>query len=88
MDMRMLMLQLLDGQKEFFANGFATLGAVQDKAEKVVNDVVNQAGWVPAVGKGALKDWYSLVRKSRDDMKKAIDDGYAQARSCVGAALE
>ncbi len=87
MDMRMMMLQLIDGQKAFFANGFATLDAMQDGAEKTVNDVMNQALCMPAVSKGALNDWYSLVRKSRDDMRKSIDDAYIQARGSVGAAL-
>lgn len=87
MDMQELMLRLLDLQKASFANGFAALDTIQDETERVANDFMDQAGWVPAVSKGALKDWFSLVRKSRNDLKKAIDDGYAHMGGHISSAL-
>jgi hypothetical protein len=88
MDIRALMLQMVSLQKASFDNGFAALATIQDEAERLTSDFMDQAGWVPSASKGMLKEWFSLVRKSRDDFKKAIDDGYTQMGGYLNTSFQ
>jgi hypothetical protein len=88
MDIRALMLQMVGLQKASFDNGFDALATIQDEAERITSDYTNQAGWVPSVGKGMLKEWFGLVRKSRYDFKKAVDDGYAQMGGYIDSSIQ
>jgi hypothetical protein len=88
MDIRALMLQMVSLHKASFDNGFAALATIQDEAERITSDYMDQAGWITSVGKGMLKEWFSLVRKGRNDFKKAIDDGYTQVGGYINTSIQ
>lgn len=88
MDIRALMLQVVSLQKSSFDNGFEALATVHDEAERITNDFLDQAVWMPSVSKGVMKDWFGMVRKGRNDFKKAIDDGYDQMGGYIDSAFQ
>ncbi len=87
MDMKTMALQMVDLQKAAFDNGYETIITLQDQAEKVLNAFMDQTGWFPAEGKGALLECTNMYKKGRDDFKKAIDDGFDQLEGYVSSSL-
>jgi len=88
MDIRALMLQMVNLQKASFDNGFAAFSTIQEEAERITSDYMDQARWVPSIGKGMMKEWFGLVRRSRDDFKKAVDDGYTKVGGYIITSLQ
>ena len=86
MDMKTMALQMIDLQKVAFDNGYETIVTLQDQAEKVLNAFMDQTGWFPAEGKGALLEWTTMYKKGRDDFKKAIDDGFDQLQRYISSS--
>lgn len=88
MDIRALMLQMVGMQKATFDNGFAAIATIQDEAERITYDLMDQAGWIPSVSKGMMREWFSMVKKSRNDFKRVVDDAYSQMGGYVNSSLQ
>ena len=69
--------QLIEVQKTTLDNAFDAMVALQDQAEKMTTNLVDQAVWIPADGKKALGEWIGVLKQGRDNLKKALDEGYA-----------
>lgn len=68
--------QTLGFQKTIFENSFNAMIMVQDQTEKMVNSYLDQLPWVTDDGKKSLQNSIGLAKKTRDDFKKAVEDGY------------
>lgn len=68
--------QTLGFQKTIFDNSFNAMIMVQDQTEKMVNSYLDQLPWVTEDGKKSLQTTISMAKKTRDDFKKAVEDGY------------
>lgn len=68
--------QTLGFQKTIFENSFNAMIMVQDQTEKMVNSYLDQLPWVTDDGKKSLQNSIDLAKKTRDDFKKAVEDGY------------
>lgn len=68
--------QTLGFQKTIFENSFNAMTMVQDQTEKMVNGYLDQLPWVTEDGKKSLQTSIDLAKKTRDDFKKAVEDGY------------
>lgn len=68
--------QTLGFQKTIFENSFNAMIMVQDQTEKIVHSYLDQLPWVTADGKKSLQTSIDLAKKTRDDFKKAVEDGY------------
>jgi hypothetical protein len=88
MDMKNMALQMVDVQKTAFDSGYETLVALQDQAEKVLNTLVDQSGWFPSEGKGALSEWMGMYKRERDDFKRALDDGFDHLGVTIASSFE
>ena len=88
MDMKNIALQIVDLQKTAFDSGYETLVALQDQAEKVLNALVDQTGWFPSEGNGALSEWMGMYKRERDDLKKAFDDGFDHLSFTIASSFE
>jgi hypothetical protein len=88
MDIRAFIIKMVGMQKASFDNGFAALETIQYESERITNDFMDKAGWVPSVSKGMMREWFGLVKKGRDDFKKAIDSGYAQVGGYIDTAFQ
>lgn len=68
--------QIIDFQRAAFENYFSTLVMLQDQTEKLLRPFVDN---VPGMGdekKAFINQWTTQYKKSRDEFKKAIDNGY------------
>ncbi len=70
--------QMIGFQKTVFDNSFNAMAVVQDQTESMVNNFIGQFPWVTQEGKKQMDETYAYTKKSREDFKKAVDDGYAQ----------
>ena len=70
--------QTLEFQKTMFDNSFNAMTMVQDQTEKMVNDSLDQLPWVTAEGKKTLQTSVDMAKKTRDDYKKAVDEGFSK----------
>jgi hypothetical protein len=70
--------QTLEFQKTMFDNSFNAMTMVQDQTEKMVNDSLDQLPWATAEGKKTLQTSVDMTKKTRDDYKKAVDEGFSK----------
>ncbi len=86
MDMRTIMLQMIDLQKASFDNGYEAIVTVQDQTEKAANTLMGQAAWLPSESRGVLKEWFGMLKKGREDFKKVFDEGYDHIGGYINSA--
>ncbi|HOJ13458.1 MAG TPA: hypothetical protein PLS81_01085 [Deltaproteobacteria bacterium] len=70
--------QALQFYKATFDNGYSTMVMLQDQAEKIVRNLMDQAPWMNADARRILDQWIDTYKKGREEFKKAMDDGYAK----------
>lgn len=85
MDQKKIIKQTLDFNRNVFNNGFNALVVLQDHAERACNNALENANWIPKEGKNTLGEWISSCKKGRDTVKKAVNDGFQQLESVLGA---
>ena len=73
--------QMIDVQKESFDNLFSATAMIQDQAENILLTFVQNMPGMNNGGSEVVNQWISVYKKSRDDFKKAVDDGYAKVES-------
>jgi hypothetical protein len=76
-----IMKQMIDVQKESFDNLFSATAMIQDQAEKLLITFVQSMPGMNNGGSEVVSQWISVYKKSRDDFKKVVDDGYAKVES-------
>lgn len=76
MDQKETFRQMVDFNKKAFDNTFSALVMFQDQSEKMFMGMLEQATWLPADGKKAVAEWVKTYKKSREDFRKAVDDGF------------
>ncbi len=75
--------QMIGFQKTVFDNSYSTMVFVQDKTEIMMNDIFKQMPWVTEEGKKPMQAVTETVKKSREDFKKVVDDGYTKLEDMV-----
>ncbi|MGB3211015.1 MAG: hypothetical protein WBB19_09955 [Desulforhopalus sp.] len=70
--------QTLAFQKTIFENSFNAMVMAQDQTEKMTSSYLDQLPWVTEENKKSLKTTTDMVKKARDDFKKAVDEGYSK----------
>jgi hypothetical protein len=73
MDQKILFKQMIDFQKTTFDNSFSAMTALQEQGEKMVGMFLEQANWLPAEGKKAIRDWTDAYNKGRLEFKKNVE---------------
>lgn len=63
-------------QKTLFENTFNALAMIQDQNEIIVSSYLEQLPWMSEDAKNSLKKSSEMAKKSRDEFKKAVEDGY------------
>ena len=76
MDQKQIAKQMMDFNKAAFDNSFSAMSALQDQTEKLVENFLEKAPWLPPEGKKAVGDWIASYRKGREDFKTAADESY------------
>jgi len=81
MENKEIVKQMIDLQKKSFDNWFLATAMIQEQAEKLLITFVHH---MPGMNNGSVEvvdQWIGTYKKSRDDFKKAVDDGYAKVES-------
>jgi polyhydroxyalkanoate synthesis regulator phasin len=73
--------QMLDFNRTTFENTFGAMCTLQEQSEKMMNNFVEKAEWIPSEGKKAICDMAAMFRKSCTEFKKAVDDNFAKAQA-------
>lgn len=76
MDNKLIAKQLVEFHKSTFDNTFNSLAILQEQTERMVNTFLQQATWLPAAGKDAVKNWVNIYKKGRIDFKEAAEKSY------------
>ena len=70
--------QTLGFQKTILNNSFNAMITVQDQAEKMIFGYLNQMPLVTADSKKSFQTTIDIAKKTRDDFKKSVDDGFTK----------
>lgn len=81
MDNKKIVKEMIDLQKESFDNCFSAMVMLQDQAVKFLRAFVDQSPGIKDEGKKVVDQWVGVYNKSRDNFKKAIDEGYSKLES-------
>lgn len=73
--------QMMDLHKAAFENYFSMMVMFQDQTEKLFRPFVDNIPGMNDEGKKVIDQWTEEYKKSRDDFKKAIDNGYDKAEA-------
>lgn len=77
MDAKQFAKQMLDLQKTTLDQSYNAMLAMQDQSEKMMQNVMEQAAWIPDEGKMVVKGWINTLKKNEDDCKQMMDDYFA-----------
>ena len=81
MENKEIVKQMIDLHKKSFDNYFFATAMIQDQAEKLLITFVHHMPGMNNGGGEVVDQWIGAYKKSRDDFKKAVDDGYANGES-------
>jgi polyhydroxyalkanoate synthesis regulator phasin len=81
MENKEIVKQMIDFHKTSFENYFSMMVMLQDQTEKFLNTCVNKSPGMSDESKKVMDRWVGGYKKSRDDFKKAIDNGYAKVEA-------
>ncbi|HPV29871.1 MAG TPA: hypothetical protein PLT30_10390, partial [Deltaproteobacteria bacterium] len=88
MDQKTMVKQAFDFQKSAFDNVYRSMVTIQDQAEKSVSFFLDRVPWMPEESKQFILEWGNMYKKGRDDLKRAVDDGYDKMESYLVSTVE
>ena len=78
--------QIIDLQKASFGNAYNTISLLQNQSERLANLALAKSPWFPQEGRNVLDEWTGLYKKSREEFKNTIIDGYDSVKSLLDEA--
>jgi hypothetical protein len=81
MDQKTIAKQMLQFNKTAFDNSFNAFNMVYEQNNKMVTTFLDQAVWMPAEGKKAIREWLESYEKGCVDFKKLVDEGYQKVET-------
>lgn len=88
MDQKTMVKQAFDFQKAALDNVYRNLVAIQDQTEKSISQFLDRMPWMPEGSRQIIIRWGNMYKKSRDDLKKVMDDGYDKMESYLVSTAE
>ena len=76
MDASKITKQMIDFQKMSFENWFKTVSLVQDQTVSAMDNMLDQASWLPEDGRNAIQNWMGAAQDERDRFKGYVDSGF------------
>jgi hypothetical protein len=70
--------QTLVAQRTLFDSSFNALVMAQEQMEKMFNGYMEKLPWVTAEGRESMQKTIDITKKTRNDFKKAVDDGFVK----------
>ncbi len=84
MEMTKITKQMIDYQKAAIDQTFQGMILLQDYSENMMNTALKQFPWVTEETKKPLDDSMEVFKKTRNDYKKVIDQGFAKLEEMAG----
>ncbi len=81
MDPKKMTAQMMDFYKTSFHGSFSALMTLQEQIERLANLFWGQMVSVPEEAKKGLNEWTKSYKKSCEDFKKMVDDGFKNLES-------
>jgi hypothetical protein len=78
MECKEVIKQMMELHKKSFENYFSMMILLQDQTENILKPFVDKSPGMSDENKKILDQWSREYKKSRDDFKKAVDQGYAK----------
>lgn len=83
MNQKEMFLQLVSFNKKAFENTFNAVVVFQDQSESLFKGMLGQATWLPEDKKAGVGDWVKAYKKTRDDYRKSVDDGFKKLEELI-----
>ena len=71
-----VVLRVIELEKKAFDRVAESVGSLQARADKMVQKRVEGAKWMPKEGKQLVVEWLHTLKKSRGDVRKAVDTSF------------
>ncbi len=68
--------QVIEFNRTAFESTFKAMSMVQDQTEEMLLAYMEKSPWIPSEGKKVLMEWLEKCKKSREEYKKIVDDGF------------
>jgi len=81
MDNNEIVKQMIDFHKKAFENCFSMMATLQGQAEKLLKTFVDQTPGISDESKKGINQWSGAYKKGIDDLRKAMDEGYAKTET-------
>jgi hypothetical protein len=78
MEMQKMGKQMINFQKNLFENSYHAMNMVFEQTETMMDGFIKQMPMVPENSKKVMGDVLGFYKKSRDDFKKTIDEGFTK----------
>ena len=83
MNQKEMILQMVSFNKKAFENTFNAVVVFQDQSESLFKSMLDQAPWLPQDKKTGVGEWVKSYKKTRDDFRKSVDDGFMKLEELV-----
>jgi gas vesicle protein len=83
MNNKEILKQTIDFHKASFENCFSMMLMIQGQAEKLLKTFIDRTPGISEESKNVMQQWSSTYKKGIDDLKKAMDDGYAKFEAFI-----
>ncbi len=71
--------KVVEWQKKAVDQTLKVLERIQARAEKAIQDLAERSKWLPKEGKEVVVEWIKTAKKSRADIRRAVDVSFVQA---------
>lgn len=77
--------QIIDFQKGLFDHTFASITALQDYSENVMDGLLSQSPWIDEESKAPINDVMKIVKSGREEYKNTVYKGFAELEKLVAS---
>jgi polyhydroxyalkanoate synthesis regulator phasin len=78
--------QMITFNKTAFDNSYNAMVTLQEQTEKMANNFLDQASWLPEEGKKVTLDWIKAYKKACEDFKKTVDENFKRVEDFFSGA--
>ena len=80
--------QMIDYHKAAFETSFNSVLMLQEQTTKALDNILQQAPWLPVQTKSVINEWTSIYKKVNTDFKKAADQNYSKMEEFLISGVE
>ena len=86
MEMPAITRQMIGFHKAVFDNTFYGVTVLQDYTQNMMEGYMRQFPWVTDVQKKPFDEAVDIIKKTREEYKKAVDQGFARLEEMIDSS--